>query len=114
MPISKKLDHKLIEKIISKAEGYMRMSNALMVDAAFGRAAKEILAEKYPGAWGEYKKTAKGIFLNREKKLQEMKHEELLRGAQEASWARRDQEVLDAEKIEDELFTERGEGRKNH
>lgn len=110
------LDQKLIEKIIKRAEGYMRMSGALMVDAAFGRAAKEVLADKYPGAWGEYKKVARGIYLNRQKELDKFKHDELLQGAQEAAWARNDQAFLDAEADaeakEDELLA-RGEGRKN-
>lgn len=111
--LNKGLDQKLIEKIISKAEGYTRMSNALTVDAAFGRAAKEVLADKYPGAWGEYKKAARGIYLNRQKELDEFNHIELLRGAQEAALARNDQGVLDAEEVEGELFAERAGGRRN-
>ena len=98
------LDIQILEKIIKNAEAYIRMLNPFTEDAAFGRAAKEMLADKYPGAWGEYKKAAKGIYLNRQKELLEVKDEESLRGAQEAAWTRKDQEVLDAEATEEELW----------
>lgn len=105
------LDRQLLEKIIAKAEGYTRMSNALTVDAAFGKAATDFLGDKNP-AWGEYKQAAKGKFLNRKKEIQEIKKEEMLRGAQEAAWARRDAEVLEAEASADKLSEER-EGKLN-
>lgn len=104
------LDPKKIEKIIKKAEEYLRMPKPLEVDAAFGKAATIFLGENH-GAWGEYKKTAKGIYLNRRKEIDGFKHQELLRGAQQAAWARRDAEIEEAEKNNDILSDLKGRER---
>ncbi|TSC85085.1 MAG: hypothetical protein G01um101413_469 [Parcubacteria group bacterium Gr01-1014_13] len=101
------LDQKLIEKIIKKAEEYLRMPNPLTVDASFGKAATIFLGDNH-GAWGEYKKKSIGIYLNRTKEKNELKHHDLLRGMQEAAWARRDAEVEEAEENEEVLSQLKG------
>lgn len=78
------------------------MSNAFTVDAAFSKAATEFLGDKN-SQWGAYKKSAKEIFLHRQKELKETKQKELLKGAQEAALARRDAEIEEDEGIEERL-----------
>ncbi|HSR89528.1 MAG TPA: hypothetical protein VLK22_04025 [Candidatus Udaeobacter sp.] len=96
------LDKALIEKIINKAEAFISMPNGLTVEAAFNKAVTIFLGDKH-GAWGEYKKIAKGIYLNRQKELKEIRDRSLLDGARDAALARRDAEVEEAENNNEDL-----------
>ncbi len=112
MPISKKLDQQLIKNIIARAIERIGGSNPSSVDVEFGRATVDILGKGH-SQWGLYKKTSEGIFKSRQEELLEEKKLASLRGAQEAAWARRDDEVGEAEKAEERLSEfRRGVGEK--
>lgn len=108
---NKDLDQKKIEEITIKAEGYIKMSNGLMVNAAFERAANEVLG-KGNLSWGEYKNVAQGMYLNKQKEeerlLKEIRERDLLEGTVNAAEARGD---IDLEENSDERDFER-EGRR--
>lgn len=96
-----KLDEKIVEEIINKAKEYTKMSQPLTAEAAVLRASRE-LAGQNP-RWSAYKKAAEKKLFSRTEKIKEAKHKEMLRGAQEAAWARRDAEVEEAEEAEERL-----------
>lgn len=96
-----KLDKKIVEEIIAKAKEYTKMSQPLTVEAAILRASRE-LAGQNP-RWSAYKNAAEKQWLSRTEKIKEAKNKEMLRGAQEAAWARRDAEVEEAEAAEERL-----------
>lgn len=114
----KKTKPQLIEEIISEARARTRGHGALTAEAAVLEAARKFEKNGLikSSAWGDYVKKATEKLLSRLKKDKEAKNKEPLESAQEArrrrkhaqgmenaAWARRDQEVLDAEASEEEL-----------
>jgi len=100
-----KLDSKIVEQIIAKAREYNRMSNPLTTEAAVLKASREFEEKGLikSSEWGAYKTAAEKKFLSRLEKVKEAKKEKLLRGAEEAARARRDDDVEEAEAAEERL-----------
>lgn len=96
-----KLDQKIVEEIIAKAKEYTKMSQPLTAEAAILRASRELVGQN--PRWSAYKNAAEKKFFSRLEKAKEAKNKEMLRGTQEAAWARRDAEVEEAEAAEERL-----------
>lgn len=103
--MSAKLDEKIVEEIIAKAKEYTKMSQPLTAEAAILRASREFEKNGFikSSEWSAYKNAAEKKLLSRTEKIKEAKHKEMLRGAHEAAWARRDAEVEEAEEAEERL-----------